>query len=553
MAYSAVSETNLASPEELESIKTLREQLAPELKALADAGKDFTHTTGDIFFTRLLRGNNGNLEEAVAWYRKFIELRNKFGLDDIHAECEKNNIAWKVDAMPFAEDMKKYSTSAFDQDTLRSPAGNLLWYDSYGDMRVPALLSEMGEEKIVRYQHFIFERRTSAIDKVSRDEGKIVKIVRIMDFEGMSLSNWTREFQKLDDASLTPVLMGTSIESVHIIFMINFPRLFYKIWEVLKSFLPPRLVARFRVLDANYMQDKELLAEVGLPMIRQLVAMKKNTAQVEDVAMEGKGKPIPAGSVFERVVEVSAGQKVKWDYKMGKGDDVASSGGYFTRLASKFSGSEVVFSVDAIWTDNVEGKRVPAKVRSAGKANGDTAEFWVDGKPIDYTASTGVNVIAVDTQTLAVISSKCYDTESSTDSACKALIEDIASLPRYCLVLVGVKGTGAEELSPEAWEALGSCGAVKKEGHWHKGYALVGTRGGHCISETRDGDAVAEGDVPIVETDCQLVEPKEVSMESGDQSGSADVDREGMVMVRWSNLHSSVAQKALAEFKVAVE
>merc|ERR1719446_1303323 len=160
---------------------------------------------------------------------------------------------------------------------------------------------------------------------------------------------------------------------------------------------------------------------------------------------------------------------------MGKGDEAGgSSAGYFSKMMSKFSGSEVTFSANAIWNDISPDKieLVPAKVRSAGADNGDAAEFWVDGKQIEYTASTGVNIVAVDGETRKVISSKAYDPSKSESNT--ELVTDLAALPKRAMILVAVKGTGAEELSQDAWEALEGCGALMKEGHWHKGYALVG-------------------------------------------------------------------------------
>merc|ERR1719183_2322521 len=111
MAYATVSDDRLADDAEMNVIATLRSKLDPELKALAAEGKDFPHTTGDIFMTRLLRGNNGNVEEAVKWYRNFLELRKKWKLDEIHMECEKINLPWVASKMPHYDEISKYFTT----------------------------------------------------------------------------------------------------------------------------------------------------------------------------------------------------------------------------------------------------------------------------------------------------------------------------------------------------------------------------------------------------------------------------------------------------------
>jgi len=120
------------------------------------------------------------------------------------------------------------------------------------------------------------------------------------------------------------------------------------------------------------------------------------------------------------------------------------------------------------------------------------------------------------------------------------------------MVLLAVKGTGAEKLTEDALDALRKVGATIRAGHWHQGYALIGCNGGLTVAESRGGDATAEGAVPTLETEAQLLAPQEVSADSGDQRGSVQAERAGMIMVRWSNLHSFFARKMLASFKVTV-
>jgi len=562
MAYALTSEVTLASAAELEVIATLREKLEPELKALKDAGKDFLHTTGDIFFTRMLRGCNGNVDETVEWYRKFVELRATYKLDDIHLECEKNGVNWDASKMPHSEEMTKYINTSFDEKTLRTEKGLLVWYDSMGDARSQALLAEMSEEKIIKYFHTTFERRTSTLDRISREEGRIVKILRVMDCEGAGFWQLNRQWQKYEKQMLYPVLLGTSIETVHLVFVTNFPSFFVKFFEIFKVIIPPRLLARFRLLDGDYMKDKEYLAEVGPEINKKLVATNKShdaegggciTGAADNY--EGTNQTIPAADTMERIMSVTAGQKVTWDFTMGKGDEVSSEkSGFFARMASKFSGSEIMFSANAIWTDKMphEIPKIAAKVRSAGASDGDEASFWVDGKQIDYSAGAGVNIIAIDLETQEQVLSKSYDL-CKDDNLNTQLASDLNALPRKTMVLVAVKGGGAEELTADAWAALENCGAVLKEGHWQKGYALVGTRGGACIAEARGADVVAEGEVPAFEVDAELLAPREISIESGNQTGSLQADRGGMIILKWSNMHCFLANKAVANFKMTLE
>lgn len=561
MAYSAQSEVTLATDEELQKIADLRTKLEPELKKLAEEKHDFPHTTGDLFFTRLLRGNNGNIDEAVAWYQKFVELRSKFGLDDIHNDCEGKNIAWVMTAFPHYEELKAYMNVQCDEK-VRTPSGHLVWYDAAGDSNTKKMLTDLGQDKYIKFNHYLFERRTSTLDKLSRAEGKMVKIVRVMDFEATGMWMLNKEIKRVDQEFVTPVLMGTSIETVHVVFMINFPWFGKAVFDTIKPLLPPRLVARFRILDTDYLQNKEYISEVGPALDKQLIATKTNRNKDTDPnagALEGAFEIIGAGRVMERIVEVKAGQKVTWQYRIAKPDETASKRSLLGKLAtaatSAFAGTEIVFSVNALWTDTNEADmaKIPAKVRSAGLDSGDAAEFWVDGKAIDFTVGPGVNVVAVNPLTKEVLSSVNYDAVSSPDAASEKLISDLKAIPRASMVLVAVKGTGAEKLTDDAIAELKTVGSTITSGHWHEGYALVGRKGGIAVSETRGPDVIAEGNVPVMETDSELVEPKEVAADAGEVKGSITADRSGIVIVRWSNFHSFFARKMVSDFKVALE
>jgi hypothetical protein len=430
-----------------------------------------------------------------------------------------------------------------------------------GAYKFSELLEKVPLEKVIKFFYTLCERRTSVIDELSRKEGRMVKIVRVMDFEGGSVfGKSSKAYSQFDKQYLGAVLKGTSIETIQLLFVINFPDTFKKVFDMLvKPFLPPRLFARFRFLDQSYLQDKKYLEDVGMSLSKQLVA--KNSAHSESGAgptgeadaREGTNQAIPAGMFMERIVEVTAGQKVSWEFTMGKDND-SSRGGYFSKLASKFSGSEVMFNVSGMWTDKMlhEIPKIPAKVRSAGAESGDAAEFWFDGKQIQYSASKGVNVVAIDLQTRAVSWSKVYDPSSSQGN--DEFVPDIASLPIHSAILLAVKGTGAEDLSDDSWDTINNrLGGLIKQGHWQKGYALIATRWGDCVAEARNPEAVIEGQVPTLETAVHLQDTKEVSIETGEEKGSVQVSRDGMVILSWSNAHAYVANKALARYKITVE
>jgi len=559
-------ELEFANAEELEAIADLRSRLESELKALEAEGKAFPHVTGDIFFTRLLRGNSDR-DEAVKWFKNFIEMRAKFGLDAIHRELEASSTPWASTAMPHSSEVVQYFNTVFDEEKLRTASGHVVWYDAMGDWRTKRMLDAIGKEKFVKFMQYACERRTSMLDRLSREKGRIVKILKIMDCEGVGLWQLNKEFRKVQEEHVDPVLFGSSIETLHVMFIINFPRVLTHIYKMLSRLLPPRVTKRIRLLGGDYMQNKEFLAEVGPTLIAELLAFNKTHSEAksgDEASLEGSSQIIPAMQVMERVVEVSAGQTVSWGFRVAKPAEIQEKRSLLGKLAtfatSMMEGTEVVFSVSAVWTDQdpADIERFPAKVRSAGVEAGDAAEFWVEGQPIDFAVSKGVNAVAVHPKTREVLWKNHYDVVAEQDAANAQLVADIKALPSGSLFMLAVKGTGAEKLSEDAWYHLKWVGATVTAGHWQSGYALIGcmggSKGGVTVAEKMCPEAVVEGSVPTMETEAELVSPETIDANTPESKGSTGpLQRGGLIVVSWSNYHSFVTRKMVADFKVIVE
>merc|ERR1719245_896042 len=169
MVEKAPADDAFASPEEEEAVKELRTRLEPELSALAASGKDFPHTTGDVFLLRVLRGMEANLDKAWDWYRKFLELRKQHGLDAIHEKCEASKTSWKAAAMPHSEEVLTCWNTSFDEDDMRTPRGDLFWYDALGDAKPTEIVAM--KEKYVDFMRTACERRMSALNRLSHEQG----------------------------------------------------------------------------------------------------------------------------------------------------------------------------------------------------------------------------------------------------------------------------------------------------------------------------------------------------------------------------------------------
>merc|ERR1719198_2260369 len=103
-------------------------------------------------------------------------------------------------------------------------------------------------EHITEFFFTLYERRLSVMDRISREEGRIVRTLRIIDCAGTGFWQMNRDWKRFESSLTGPVLYGTSIESIHLMFTINMPNILYKLFDTIKAYIPPRLLGRTRLL-----------------------------------------------------------------------------------------------------------------------------------------------------------------------------------------------------------------------------------------------------------------------------------------------------------------
>lgn len=559
------AESQFASEEELAKIAEVRTRLAPELEALKAEGKNFDHFTSDIFFTRLVRGNNQDVAESVEWYKNYLALRQERDLDTVHQQITAKGLPWTFESIPDHEVVEPWLPDIFDERTQRTADGHLLWYTSMEKANYHEMLKADIVPPLLNYAINCIEQHVGVLDRLSAAEGRMVKNVRIIDFHGWTFWMWNSRLSSSIREAIGLLLTRMSIESSHRLYIINFNKSLLFLLNVALTIAPKRFTEKLRILGPDFMTNEDFARHVGQAAFGKLAPHTLLRGSGGSNALEGKAELIPAGSTVERSVEVAAGQRVSWEFTIGVYEDhkkeAGASLGLMSKVANRVSAAlsgvdtEMVFSVKSLWTDvgELDAPKFPASVRSAGLEGGDAVSFSLDGADVAFEAGTGLNVLTIDTESSRVLSRECYDLAADGEGASAKLAQDIQALPRGTGVMLGIKGTGAENLTEEALEALRTLGSTLAAGIWHEGYALIGVKGAAGVAEARGKDVTAEGNVfrrPLAET---LVENSSVTAKSGSVSGSVEVARQGVVCVTWSNYHCFFAAKMLASFRVWVE
>jgi len=273
--------------------------------------------------TRLLRGNFRDLKKAQEWFERYLLLREKNDLDNVHRKMESSRTPWRTDKMPHAAEVLKYADIIFDEDKWRSAKGDLLWYESLA-WDPAGLLKDVGWDKYLEFQKALLERRLAVLNKLSGEQDRIVKITLIYDLEGSGFSSYNKEFSKLNQRDVAPLLIGTSIESGKRVYFINTPWWFLKIFDSgVKKLIPAQTLAKFRFLGTDYLQNEEFLKDVGATMIAQLRSARRETPHSSDLdASQGEKKIVPPGKVIEKPLQISKGQRITWEFVIGDPGEV---------------------------------------------------------------------------------------------------------------------------------------------------------------------------------------------------------------------------------------
>ena len=235
------------------------------LRALVSAEPHFDpRLHDDLFLLRFVLSHEkkGGIAAAAAAAKGTIAFRFARGLDDPSVPVG-GQAALKVVAVA-----KLYAA-------LRDPAG-ISYYVPDPDratvlVAVPALLdfhkmvATLSDEEQTLAHGYSTEWLWRQADAVTRRTGYLTKYVRLVDLNGMSLRNFSRDFQRRDAKNAKaieefyPQLLGA-------VFICHAPRWLQGVWRGIKRLMPARVVEKVDFLEplTNSAERNKLLAWIAL-------------------------------------------------------------------------------------------------------------------------------------------------------------------------------------------------------------------------------------------------------------------------------------------------
>jgi hypothetical protein len=136
-------------------------------------------------------------------------------------------------------------------------------------------------------------------------------------------------------------------------------------------------------------------------------------------------------------------------------------------------------------------------VESAGLEAGNYGHIWLNGRDVS-PGGRGYNLATIEAGTGRLVAAASFDTHADP-AASAALVEFLRQVEPGQIVAVAVKDTAADQLSPEAAEALGQLGLADMRGRFRWSQAALvmpaaeGAGGGQVIERVSGVEPVAVG------------------------------------------------------------
>jgi len=256
--------------------------------------------------------------------------------------------------IPGYEEAKEFITIVHNGDP--TPAGDCVTYTAVIDMRGGLLLEKDKVSEFQYYQLCSDFMRMIELEALSRKQGRIVKMVAIIDMWKCGFNTQSDEFVKAQQEFDRSLMQLKPLHLVKHIITINLP------WYLLKianRFTPPDQDG-IKSFGDNWAEDAFLAELVPPAKLKQYTMKRVGPEEVETVTKDGSTF-IPGGGVLEKIVEVSAGQKVSWTWSLNEGAMLTTS-------------PTLQFRVDALWlpAEGTEGESKDEK--SEEKTEGDESE-----------------------------------------------------------------------------------------------------------------------------------------------------------------------------------
>lgn len=302
---------------------------------------------------RVLRGNDNELEKSAVWLARCLQKVADCDLDDMVFAMSKSldecSTVTPLDAMlPYHSEIKEFVGAIFTAQKL-TPAGDLVNYISFARFDMWKLTKCVEWQHWVKYMHGATIMRMVECDRQSRLQGRLVRVVTIIDVAECTLGMFNcMKFHRDHSRDLGSFQESVAAEIFGQVVVLNAPWVLKKLVAGLMHFLPERFRQKLKLVNGDGTDDPDFIRLVGGDaQLRQLLAVRESIFQTGPRGMRPELQMIPRRGVFVHSLDVLPGQQLLWEFEVlpGHGDGLLGA-------------SDAAFSADALWTDMAGAKRL---------------------------------------------------------------------------------------------------------------------------------------------------------------------------------------------------
>ena len=311
----------LATASERAQLRAMREDIGAE--ALAPYA-DMPEVASDIALLRYLRGRDHDVSDAARVFRAHLAVRKEHDLDAVRARVLSASRDDNYSHRDFADGALCYAHMPVVYNAGRSREGHVYCYIPIGRQDSRAMWSEPGGfEKYFRFCVEEWVARDLQLTRLSRERGRLIKLILIIDLAGLSLtsSQVTHKAKKRFDKDWQAIL-ETKPENTARWYFINTPWFGRKMFQALgKITFPANTLRKIELFGSDYRDA--LVGRVDLKVLSTLIRAEGGGDGGGGGDNGGGGAPLSgeielkAGSAREIMVETDSSKHsaVQWSVR----------------------------------------------------------------------------------------------------------------------------------------------------------------------------------------------------------------------------------------------
>eukprot|EP00931_Biecheleriopsis_adriatica_P006316 TRINITY_DN107732_c0_g1_i1.p1 TRINITY_DN107732_c0_g1~~TRINITY_DN107732_c0_g1_i1.p1 ORF type:complete len:396 (+),score=74.59 TRINITY_DN107732_c0_g1_i1:47-1234(+) len=242
------------SDAELLQIRQIQESCAKEIAELQDPAED---VVGDLRVCRFLRAKHGDVGAATEWFSEFLKWRVESGMDtdrkEVVGRSPDDFLAW------FAKRRNPYLP--MNPYAGRNSNGHVISYMLLGRLDPEKFVShrQIPLQEETRLQFLALEWTLWHLDTLSRQEGRMVYVIKVADFGGMGCDGrknpiWVADYKNWLFDMMKP-MQKYYCEHDALFCVLNAPWIFRAMMAVMSLVMTARQKAKMLVLGDTNTKD----------------------------------------------------------------------------------------------------------------------------------------------------------------------------------------------------------------------------------------------------------------------------------------------------------